>query len=189
LYYLYLAFLFPYLALIAFSTLGHLWEDREVKPLAILGLALLFINISVGISAYQSTVEPNGKFSNAQEVGEFMRGQTDHDEIYGSHEVAPLIALLSDKKLFDNHIDTNGQVFAAGTLNIEKVSTAAANRGVYLLARISDYPELGIEETGFEAYFSRTIFDKFCTRVKLFPSTSNETDNYIGVYNCQTPAN
>ncbi|OGE88035.1 MAG: hypothetical protein A2760_01195 [Candidatus Doudnabacteria bacterium RIFCSPHIGHO2_01_FULL_50_67] len=185
LYYLYLSFLFPYLVLLSVGFAARAVQSPEVRPLALVALLALVVNLLFGFYQYQTTVLLSGRFLNVQEIGSFLQAQTAHSQIYGSHELAPAVALLSGKKLFGNYIDTNAQVFSAGTLDLETVSRQAATEGIYLLARISDYPEYGINQTGFEGYFSRAVFVEFCQPLKLFPSTSNETDNYIGIYDCR----
>jgi hypothetical protein len=121
---------------------------------------------------------------NAEEIGNYLKTQNGHQQIYGSHELAPILALFSGKKVFGNYIDTNTQVFAAHTLDLNHISEQAANAGVYLVARITDLPDYGIKDQGFEGYFSKDIFAKSCSRLKFFPSSSQESDNYIGIYDC-----
>lgn len=185
LYYVYIAYLISYLVFFAIIFLDRIYEERDLRPLLIIAGLLAAWSIIGGVYNYENTVQVHGRFTNAAEIGEFLRTQNVHTQIYGSHEVAPLLALISGKKIFGNFIDTNTQVFAARTLDVEKVSLDAARSGVYLAARITDLPEQGIRETGFEGYFSREVFDKYCSKLKFFPSTGNEADNYIGIYDCR----
>ncbi len=184
LYYLYFAYLMPYMVILAVTFIDHLWRRPEVRPLSAIICIILAITSIVGIQTYRHSVMNQGRFLNASEIAEYLKTQTAHDQVYGSHEVAPLLTLMSGKEIFDNNIDTNGQVFAAGTEDREAVSKAAATQGIYLIARITDLPEYGIHDVGYESYFSAEIFKQACTRLKFFPSTSNETDNFIGIYDC-----
>lgn len=184
LYYLYLAYFFSFLVIFSISLLDLWRQDSEVKPMAWIAGFLLIWSMVGGWYSYQNSVLVQGRFLNAPEIGSFLRTQTAHSEIYGSHEVAPLLALFSDKKLFGNYIDTNSQVFAAGSLDLTKISQAAVDKGIYLVARITDLPDYKILDLGYEGFFSKEIFTKSCSRLKFFPSTSQEQDNYIGIYDC-----
>jgi hypothetical protein len=184
LYYLYLAYFFPYLIIFAVSLIDKLWQDAEIKPLAFVALTFCLWSMGGGLLKYQDSVLVHGRFLNVQEIADFLKTQSEHQEIYGSHEVAPILSLYSGKKLFGNYIDTNSQVFAAGTLDKQRVSEEVVKSGVYLVARITDLPEYEIKDEGFEGYFSKEVFDKYCHRLKFFSSTSQEADNYIGIYDC-----
>jgi hypothetical protein len=117
-------------------------------------------------------------------MANFLRTLPTDYPLYGSHEVAPLLALLSDRRLFGNYIDTNPQVFASGRYDRERISREAVAEGVILAARITSRPELGIEEAGYESFFSPELFRNYCRRLKFFPSGSREGDNYLGLYFC-----
>ena len=184
LYYLYLAYLFVYLILFTVSLFDYLWQDTELRPLALIASLVLGWSILGGWLSYRSSVLIHGRFLNVMEISEYLKTQNFHQAIYGSHEVAPLLALLSDKKLFNNIVDTNSQVFAAHTLDLEQTSKAAVAEGVYLIARITDLPEYNIRDVGYEGYFSPEVFAQNCHKLKFFASSSNEQDNYIGVYDC-----
>ena len=184
LYYLYLAYLFPFLIIFAVTLFDRVWADVEIRPLAVVMGLLLTWSCLGGFLAYQNSVLTQGRFLNVIEIAEYLKTLNAHQQIYGSHELAPILALYSVKSIYGNFIDTNPQAFAAHTFNLEQVSQQAAAAGVYLLARITDLPDYGIKDQGFEGYFSRSVFDQHCQRLKFFDSTSQESDNYIGVYDC-----
>ncbi len=185
LYYLYFAYLIPSMVILGVLYIDRLWQVPSRRPLGIIVCVILTLTSIIGVQAYRHTVMQQGRFLNAPEIAEYLKTQTAHDVVYGSHEVAPLLALLSGKEIFDNHIDTNGQVFAAGTEDREAVSHAAAEHGVYLVARITDLPEYNLRDVGYESYFSPDVFKQACKRLKFFPSTSNESDNFIAIYDCK----
>ncbi len=184
LYYTYLAYLIFFLVLLAAAGIGYLQSQTDLLPIYALSVLLVSASVISGIYYYQTTVRDQGRFLNSQEIADYLKTQTDHSQIYGSHEVAPLLALQSGKTLFGNYIDTNAQVFAAGTEDKEQVSRDAVRQGVYLVARITDLPEYQITDQGYEGYFSPEVFAKNCRRLELFASTSRESDNYIGIYDC-----
>jgi hypothetical protein len=163
--------------------LGWLWGNKKELFYFVLAVYVAFLVIS--LNYYQQTFFNQDRFINANEISDYVKTLPARYDIYGSHEVAPVVALLSGRKLFKNYIDTNGQAFASGGQNLQKASQDAAKNGVILIARITDLPEYNIKDFGYEAYFAKDVFTKYCTRTKTFPSTSNDQDNFIVLYKCQ----
>lgn len=187
LYYLYLDNLLPFLVLFCLSLLGWLWMrsgKRKTGTAFILVLYAIFVLSS--LSEYRGNFTNRGRFLNSDEIAEYVRMLPEDFDLYGSHEIAPLVALKSGRKLFDNQIDTNTQAFSSGALSLEEISRRAAAKGVFLLARITDRPEYGITDSGYEGFFSRDVFGESCRRLKVFPSTSNESDNLIVIFRCKS---
>lgn len=93
---------------------------------------------------------------------------------------------MSGKKIFQNIIDTNTQNFASGTHNKIKISEEAVKEGIYLVTRVGYYPAQGVVDTGFENYFDRGTFDKYCTPYMAFDHPSfNDPLNQIKIYKCK----
>ena len=184
LYYLYFdSFLF-YLVILSLEFFGFVWQKGiQAKRILIIPFVLYIIIVGFTFSDYYNNFKPEGLFYNTREVGEYVKTLPEGLDLYGSHELAPLVALMGDKKLFDNRIDTNTQAFASGAQNLEDVSLRAVQKGVYLVARIQDYPEYGIKDYGYSGYFSESMFNKFCSRLKDFPvAYSNEK---VVIYECK----
>lgn len=178
LYFLYLDSLIIYLVIFTVQQL-----DRS-KYLAMLVISLSILMAFLTLSDYSTNFLIKGRFQNAGEIASYVRSQPNYP-LYGSHEVAPVIAMLADRPLFANLIDTNGQAFASGALDLNKVSGEAVNSGVLMLARITDRPDLGIRNSGYESFFKADYFKKYCSSQKEFTSTANELDNHIVIYLCK----
>ncbi|MDP2926825.1 MAG: hypothetical protein Q8N65_01665 [bacterium] len=185
LYYTYFGSLLPYLVILSLSFVAWLWAKSLVgQDWSIFILILYILFLSVSFWYYQQSFFIHGRFLNAIEVADYLKTRPETFPLYGSHEVAPLVALLSQKKLLNGYIDTNPQVFASGALDLEIVSRAAVQNGVFLLARITDRPEEGITDFGYEGFFSPRAFRESCQRLKEFPSTAQESDNHLVIYRC-----
>jgi len=103
--------------------------------------------------------------------------------------VTPLVALMSDKQIFNNIIDTNTQNFAAGTHNLNLISENAVKNGIYLVARVANYPEQNIHDTGFEGYFNKEVFDNSCKLYKAFDrNVPDDPLNQVAIYKCFQPS-
>ncbi len=184
-YYNYFGVLMPYLTILAMETIEsgyiRIKESPGVATVAILMLSLFYVNT---FADYYRNFFNKGQFLNLTEIADYIKTLPPDTPLYGSHEFVPLVALESGRKIFNNYIDTNTQVFSADTIDLEAVSNEAATKGVFMLAKITDLPQLGIKDQGFQGYFSDTVFKKLCQRKKTFVSTSNETDNLIAIYYC-----
>lgn len=184
-YYNYFGLLLPFLVILTLDAGEKLYvkikNDLRFMTVTFILLALF---LSATFIDYRSNFADTGKFLNLAEIASYIKTLPANTELYGSYEFIPLVALESNRKIFNNYIDTNTQVFSTGTIDLEAVSNEAATKGVFMLAKIADWPELGIKDQGFQGYFSDTVFKKFCQREKTFVSTSGETDNLIAIYYC-----
>ena len=114
LYYTYFGALIPFLAILAIFFVEFLFQNPNWRGiLVVIGGFYLFFLI-FGAKTYQDQHLPFGQFSNAPEIAAYFDKLDDSENIYGSHEVAPLVALLANKKLLNNYIDTNPQTFGSG---------------------------------------------------------------------------
>jgi hypothetical protein len=183
LYYLYFDSFFFYLVILALELLGFFWQKSDEWQMTIALFLVLYLGFMIfSFVDYEQNIKNQNLFTNVSGVAGYVKTLPAGD-LYGSHELAPLVALESGRKLFDNQIDTNTQAFASGALNLQEVSEKAAEHGVYLLAEISDYPQYNIEDFGYQGYFSQDIFQKYCERLKDFPVAYS--DQKVAVYWCK----
>lgn len=184
-YYAYFASVIFYFVIFALSFVDWLYKNITYKQATlyfVLIFYVIFILYSVGF--YEKTAFLDNRFTNAFEISEFVKTIPGNLPIYGSHQVAPLIALLSDKKLFGNYIDTNTQIFDAKTYDIRAISQQAVGGGIIMIARIVDIKDLNIHDFGYEKFFDKDVFVNNCKRLKEFNDTGNELTNYIVIYIC-----
>ncbi len=60
-------------------------------------------------------------FSKAEEMATWIRNHSQEgDTVSGASDYAPLLALLSGRRMAGNHVDTNSKVFNTGTVAVEK---------------------------------------------------------------------
>ncbi|MFA6000203.1 MAG: glycosyltransferase family 39 protein [Candidatus Paceibacterota bacterium] len=184
LYYLYLHILMPFIIILFVELSEKIYEKQ--KELFYFVVALIVIIFFYSASAYNDTYQGEGIFRNPGEVAEALRNTPEDLPVYGLQEVTPLVALMSGKKIFQNIIDTNTQNFASGTHNKIKISEEAVKEGIYLVTRVGYYPAQGVVDTGFENYFDRGTFDKYCTPYMAFDHPSfNDPLNQIKIYKCK----
>lgn len=186
LYYLYLASLLPFLVILSTYGLEYIYSSAaNLRWIFYSCLLFIFFFQALQIYDYTQTVGKLGRFENYQEVASYISSLPPDFPLYGNHDITPLIALITGKPMFENIIDTNPRVFDSKALNVQQVSTRAAERGIYFIARTIYRPELKIENVGFEGYFDRAVFDKHCKLLKTFPGPELEQYNQISIYRCE----
>ncbi|MDB5194578.1 MAG: hypothetical protein JWN50_592 [Parcubacteria group bacterium] len=183
LYYLYLHLLMPYLALLAAEFVSSLSVKKSELAWGFIGLYVVILMYP--LLTYTSTFAPQGIFENPQEIADALRLAPKSLPAYGAQEVAPLVALMADRPIFENIIDTNTQNFAAGTHNLKNISADIQKSGAYLISRIADYPDQGVTDIGYESYFDPNVFTSSCTKFKAF-TRPNPADllNDVTIYTC-----
>ncbi len=202
LYYLYLGILTPWLIIYSFSFLDNLlnqlhltWPKLEPNLAAALGLQLTISWLILAIlwqlftfSQYHQRFRLKGSFPHVNKVANFVDNLPTDYPLYGSHEVAPLVALLTNRSLFNQQIDTNGQLFASQALNKNQLSQQAAQRGVYLMTKVANFKQNQKIDSGHQAYFSETIFAQACQRLTIIDGPDYELIDDIAIYQCSTNA-
>jgi len=189
LYYLYLGVMAPWIIL----SLVNFWQALEKKlncqknnlgsQLVLMSLIMLFFTQIIGLNFYQKNIQQQGVFTQAPAVAEYIN-TLPTKPLYGSHEVAPLVALLSHRQLFDHQIDTNAQLFGSGALDKNEISQAAAEQGVYLLTKVADIPQSIDLNQGYDGYFSPTVFEQACQRLKIINGNDGDLFDDVAVYDC-----
>jgi len=185
-YYLYFQTLMPFLVLAATAFLGWVWSSHKNGPaysLMLIAVYILFIVLSIAF--YRQNWLAQGNFSNADQVAAAVAKLPEPYPIYGDYTAATLVSVLSGRQIFRNNIDTNLTWFRNGRLDKEDISAQAVKGGVYLVARVTDAPELGIKDAGFEEYFSPDLFKASCKQVLDFPDLSGNAYSRLAVYECK----
>ena len=116
----------PFLAIVSMHTLFRLMQLLGLSPAALLillagGLAV-YSSYNLG-KARQSVA--HSAIPQAPQMAEALEkaGPTDK-KIFGQGEIASLLALLSQRRILLNHVDTNGQVYRSGKDNLQDVTQA-----------------------------------------------------------------
>ncbi len=186
LYYVYLGILMPFLVILGLQVTNQL--SLSVGYLKKISYVLVLLYIIIGgqyFLIYKDNFNKKGIFINAPEIAAYILSINNDVNLYGSHEIAPLIALMTDKKIINNVIDTNTQSFSSDAQNLMEISDNVAERGGYLIARAIHYPEQDVFDYGFEGYFDPDVFRKYCRRLKEFMDMGGDATNQIVVYRCQ----
>ena len=159
--------------------------NKKREELAWVFIALYVCVIIYSISGYVNIYQPEGIFYQPEEIATALRNAPGNLPIYGEDEVAPLLSLMSGRQIFDNMIDTSIQHFASGAQDMNALSEKAAENGIYFVARVANYPDQNIHDTGFEEYFDKKVFDSSCKLYKAFDrSVPDDPLNQVAIYKC-----
>ncbi|MEA2056770.1 MAG: hypothetical protein U9O78_03650 [Patescibacteria group bacterium] len=188
LYYLYLGVLAPWISWSIFELFGLLkkkWKKQDLgKNLSIITLVFLLLNSILTINHYHQEFRLRDIISQIEEVVTFIKKQKPNYPLYGKHESTPLIALLADKKLFNNHIDTNAQLFSSGVLNKDTISQQAVENGIYFINQVANIPQNTNIDAGYEELFNEKLFEKYCQRLQIFDGSGRQLFTDLAVYRC-----
>ena len=109
-------------------TRGLYWQDHRMRG-----------SIESGVHHYLWSKKR--WFSTADDMAAYIRrNSTETDTLTGASDYAPLIALLSGRRLAGNHIDTNSKVFNTGAVSVERFWDAVcADRVKFVIAAPQSY--------------------------------------------------
>jgi hypothetical protein len=190
LYYVYLGKLIPWIAMgtvVTLEAIKNKWPKNDLgKNITLSLLMLILLSHIPALINYNQQFRLDGRFPHAPEVAEYVKQLEPTLPLYGSHEVAPLIALMTNQKLFNNYIDTNAQIFGSGALDKKTVSEEAAEHGVYLLTKVANLEINADLDAGFDGYFDPEVFQAACERLTIIDGPKRELFTDIGIYWCQS---
>lgn len=191
LYYLYLGVLGYWLMLTVFQLLTHFkkptqhsWLAHNHQQLSLMVVITLLLSQVIGVFIYYQSTQKQGIFFQIEELVKFVNTLPEKP-LYGSHEVAPIIALKTGRKLFNDYADTNMQLFGSGVIDREKISQEAVEEGVHLLVKVTNIPENLDLDQGYSGYFEPEIFEQCCERLTIIDGAKLELFTDIGVYHCK----
>ncbi len=184
-YYAYLGILIPfvsYFTVLFFEKVPAVSELQKNIRMLILTTGALWLVVITGV--YLVVYYPQGISRSTRHWSEVLSLKKDAYPVYGSHEVAPLIALRANKQIFQNIIDTNLQTFGSGVHAVEPITAAALRSGVYLVTRV--YFTAAGRPNSFDAqrYFTTEAFTHSCELVGQDTVSADHTDG-VAVFFCK----
>ncbi|MCH8004589.1 MAG: glycosyltransferase family 39 protein [Nanoarchaeota archaeon] len=135
----YFILLFPFLAIIAGYSLVNI-SKRVYKPFLIpliIILSLVFLWNTTSDVMFLTKYGFN-KFS-ALQISDFVRENTDKDVLlFGDASITPLIAILSDRKIAFDLVDTNENVFLTQIVDIKETINKLKMEDVFIIIRTDE---------------------------------------------------
>lgn len=189
LYYVYLGVLTPWLTIGLIDFLNKVrakWLQDNLGYKTSLSIIILISLVHLpALLFYHQNTKLQGRFTQVNEVTQFIINLDEKYPLYGSHEVAPLIALMTNRSLFGNNYDTNAQIYGSGAVDKKQVSLKAVEDGIYLLTKVTNLPINAKLDSGYEGYFDSEIFEEYCQRLTIVDGQQIELFSDIAIYQCQ----
>lgn len=180
-YYLYLNFLIPFLA-ISFADLYRTVQKQFSLPSFVIPaiLAVIFI---INISLYLSSFQKSQIVQNIEEITVFLKNQSE-TTLYGTNDITPALAYLGDKQLLNNIVDTNENIFRKGFLDQNKLTNDAIENNSLIVTHGAYYPQFMVDEQILGGIFDQETIKKQCTMIQSYPITTEGLDNRLNIFRC-----
>ena len=180
-YYLYLNSLVPIIILslpIYLYTLQTRFHIQRLTIPTLLTLPIL-LNLVVYLPHYQSLQ----KVQNVSQIVELIRS-THPEHLYGTNDLTPLLAFLTNTPLLDDITDTNTNIFRKKLLDAKRETQHVLKGRTVVIVHGVEYPEYNIHETVFdEIVVNKTIQSKCQLRLSQ-PVQAEGLINRINVFQC-----
>ncbi len=179
LYYLYFNFMVPFL-LISLTKMYRTWisNHKTVSLIGILGLALINLILYVyGGYPQLQTMQDNQALTQA-----IAKAKPEY--IYGTNDVAPLIAFQTNTPLLNNITDTNANIFRKKILDATSLTQDALSKKTIIAVHGISYSELGIEERILDEIVERELVLANCSLLASTPIKAEGIANRINLFQC-----
>lgn len=180
-YYLYLNFMAPFLAL-SFPSLNDFTNQKLHLQKAVLPTFVIIFSL-INIILYLSSYKDLQKINNVSEIIKIIK--TEKPEfLYGVNDITPALSYFSETPLLDNIIDTNENIFRKGILDANLLTKKAIKQKSIIVSHGVSYKEAGIEESLIDGIFDKETVKKSCRLILSSPVQSEGVINRINLLKC-----
>ncbi len=181
-YYLYFGVLIPFLAICAGVVLGKIKERK--KEIAVVLMILVLCLVIFNSAFYVKNHALTSKIEFLDEISEYIKANSlENQTIYGDFEIAPLVAMVSERKIINNYIDTNEKTFLTGLYNIEERTNLLKGKVKFVILKVFMDSNNKIIST--EQIINKTFLSDECTLVKTYNLEKDYGgDNAVVLFDC-----
>ncbi|MBU4482262.1 hypothetical protein L6278_00540, partial [Candidatus Parcubacteria bacterium] len=112
-----------------------------------------------------------------------IQNSNPQDKIYGSFEVAPLVAIMTGRQIVGNFIDTNNKTFSTNMFNLaEREKILAKEKVKFIITKTLVNQQGQLLELG--RYISLDFLNTNCQAIKTFPIKKDYYSNLLVVWEC-----
>lgn len=180
-YYLYLNFLAPFLALSFENFYTFTKQKFQLQPMVIPTFIIIFsvLNIIIYLSYYKDLQ----KIPNIDKLVDLIKTEKPK-YLYGVNDITPALSYLSQTPLLNNIIDTNESIFKKNFLNAATLTSKAIHSKTILVAHGAFYPQVNAKEEILDGIFDQEKVKKSCKLISSFPVQSEGIINRINLLKC-----
>ena len=179
-YFLYLNFLLPFLALSSIYWLKKISHKRDLQMALFAGMLMLSIfSINSYLTSYKN-------LQTIPQINDITRtiNNLHPSSLYGINSITPALSYLTGVPLFDGIIDTNENRFRSKNLDASILTKKAIANNSLLVTKSAIYPQYQINEIFMSEIFDKTQLDN-CTLVLSAPVRFEGTENALSLAFCE----
>lgn len=180
-YYLYLNFLIPFLALSFVDLYLVIQKNFNLQKAIIFTILVPLLLYSV--ISYTTGFRNLQKINNLSEITKAIKKENPK-VLYGVNDIAPVLSYESEVPLLNGIIDTNANIYRKGILNSREMTNDAISQKALLVTHGLSYPEQGVEESVTDEIFDEEQVKKSCKLVKSFPIKMEGPQNRLNLLRC-----
>ena len=179
LYYIYLNFIIPFLAISFYNLSDFLVHKRPLLKtvLPIIILSAIIINIIMYLKHFASLEV----IKDVNSITELIKKENPK-YLYGTSDITPAFSYLSDVPLLDNIIDTNPNAFRKKVFDSKKLTQKAIDSKTIVVARGTD--KLIIDDSPINEIFDKDMLQKYCKPLSSIPINTKGKSDRINLLKC-----
>lgn len=181
-YYLYLNFAIPFLALSFPSLLKKLQQSLSLQKMVI--PTCISIILMINLAVYFPKYATQQKIERIDLLTTAIKKQHPRS-LYGINALTPALAYMTDTPLLDGIIDTNENIFRKGFLDKRILTRHAIEQKSMLIANGASYPEINIHYPLLGGIFDEKAVAASCRLLVSMPIQPEGIENQINVFTCE----
>lgn len=179
LYYIYLNFIIPFLAISFYNLSDFLVQKRPLLKRAL--PLILFFAIVINIVMYSIYFSNLGVVKNISSIVEIIKKENPK-YLYGTVDITPALAFLTKVPLLNNVIDTNPNIFRQKLLDSKKLTQQAIKTKTIIIAHGDN--NFGIANISTNVIFDKYLLRKHCKLIRSIPAYPKSAKDRIILLKC-----
>ncbi len=179
-YFLYLNFFVPFLALSYSEFHKTIQKNFGVQKFIIPTIIFCFLIFS--FVTYVTGFKNLQKINPDRAVAIIKKEQPKF--LYGVNDITPALSYLSGIPLLGNVIDTNSNIYRKGFLNSKKMTEDVVEQKSIIVTHGLYYPDAGVNEEVVDEIFDKSQIKKSCRLIGSFPVQMEGPENRLNLLKC-----
>ncbi len=180
-YYLYLNFAVPFLAL-SYASL-HTSIHRKIPIQSGIVPTLILFFVCINLFSYFSGFHTLQRVEHIEDLKKSIQ-KAEPSFLYGPNDITPALAYLTNTPLLNNIVDTNTNIFRKGFLNASTLTTDALQKKTVIITHGAFYPQYNVQEFVLDEIVDKHKILKECELLDSVPIQAEGVTNRINVFSC-----
>ncbi|HMB17561.1 MAG TPA: hypothetical protein VKO61_01475 [Candidatus Paceibacterota bacterium] len=189
-YYLYLVLLIPALSLLAGWTIYRSSQYFFTRNSNVFKLCFVFLltALLIFVFSYNTAfyIKDHASVANITFLDDISKeieeGSKPEARVYGSFDIAPLVALESNRRIAGNFIDTNRKTFLTGMYDVHKRTQALEGKVKFVILRATVNNQGQVIKM--DNIIEKSFLDKKCKLKNTYYTTKDYTQNATLLFEC-----